>query len=147
MLNRLLSYLPRFFQTFAIKIRSKSTAEMLNNWRKEKGSRLKFMMIDFGDAKAGLGVSPFQTLEFFRFFSYLFENGKATDVILRPKITTTDESLRRFSPKYRNCYFEGEKKLKYFTKYSKHNCLDECWSDLSFDVYGCVRFYLIRKVY
>ena len=93
-----------------------------------------------------LGSFTISSARIFPLDTHVFlEVNKATDVILRPKITTTDESLRRFNPTDRNCYFEDEKKLKYFTKYSKNNCLDECWSDLSFDICGCVHYYLIRK--
>ena len=78
------------------------------------------------------------------FFSV--ERGKTFDFVLQPKITTTDESLRRFSPKERNCYFEDERKLKYFLKYTKNKCEEECWSDLSFEICGCVEFYGIREL-
>lgn len=69
-----------------------------------------------------------------------------SEFILRPKIISSDESLRRFSPKQRNCLFTDERKLKYFSKYTKQNCLDECLSDLIFEMCECVDFASIRKL-
>ena len=71
---------------------------------------------------------------------------KSAKIILRPKITTTDESLRRLRPEIRTCYFKDERKLKYFKIYTKKNCLDECHSDLTFEICECVNYHDARKL-
>ena len=65
---------------------------------------------------------------------------QATDFVLRPKITTTDESLRSYRPEDRNCFFENEKELKYFTTYTQGNCMHECYSNFTFKICQCVDF-------
>ena len=65
--------------------------------------------------------------------------------IVKPRITTTEESLRRFSSKDRNCYFDDERKLKYFEKYTRNNCEEECLSNLFLELCQCVAFYHIRE--
>ena len=52
----------------------------------------------------------------FVFFNY----DSLINLILKPKIISTDESLKRYSPGERKCFFINERKLKYYTKYTKH---------------------------
>lgn len=52
----------------------------------------------------------------------------------------------------RNCYFEGEKKLKFFKSYSLSNCMADCQARITFDLCGCAFFanmseYFYCKVY
>ena len=70
--------------------------------------------------------------------------GGFLDVLVLPQVIETDEELRSFSPSDRQCYFEGEIKLKYFKVYTKQNCMSECISDGVFKKCGCVPFYFIR---
>lgn len=44
----------------------------------------------------------------------------------------------------RNCYFEDERKLKYFNKYTKVNCAEECVTNSTLEICKCVRFYFVR---
>lgn len=60
-------------------------------------------------------------------FSYLYY-GSATEVLITPKVIETDENLRSHSPQARQCYFEGERKLKFFKIYTQRNCEFECLS-------------------
>ena len=55
-----------------------------------------------------------------------------------------DDALRSFSAQLRNCYFEGEKPLKYFKTYSKASCQHECSSNQSLKECGCVKFHMPR---
>jgi acid-sensing ion channel, other len=44
----------------------------------------------------------------------------------------------------RNCYFENERKLKFFNKYSMQNCIHECLSNASLEICNCVQYFQIR---
>ena len=55
-----------------------------------------------------------------------------------------DDALRSFSPQLRNCYFEGEKPLKYFKTYSKALCQYECDANQSLKECGCAKFSMPR---
>lgn len=59
---------------------------------------------------------------------HLFEEEKDLTVWITPEITQTDDDLRSFSPDHRKCFFDDERKLKYFKKYTQRNCEMECLS-------------------
>ncbi|KAL7013163.1 hypothetical protein ACKWTF_015225 [Chironomus riparius] len=67
-----------------------------------------------------------------------FDYGTTVDVRIRTKITKTDEMLRDLDPAERECYFEGEKSLKYFKKYSQKNCELECLTNITKKTCRCV---------
>jgi amiloride-sensitive sodium channel len=50
----------------------------------------------------------------------------------------------RFSPDVRKCYFEDEKKLRFYKTYSKALCDYECLANETFRVCGCVKFSMPR---
>ncbi|CAG9810970.1 unnamed protein product [Chironomus riparius] len=60
------------------------------------------------------------------------------------EVKLIDESLKELSPKQRGCYYEGEKQLKFFKTYSKVNCDYECFTNFTYDDYGCVPFMFPR---
>lgn len=53
----------------------------------------------------------------------------------------TDDALRAFPPAIRKCYFEGERKLKFFKTYTKVLCELELYSNMTLQVCGCVIYY------
>jgi amiloride-sensitive sodium channel len=69
----------------------------------------------------------------------------AKEIFLSAKYFTADESLKRYSADQRRCFFEGEKRLKLFTFYTKAQCEFECLTNFTLKSCGCVRleiFYL-----
>lgn len=93
-------------------------------------------------------------------------NSVFTRILMNPKIMTTDDALRKYSPKMlfkiilstqfkrlnltifrRNCYFSDEGSLKYFTKYSLTSCLQECRSKIILESCGCIPITSIRKFF
>lgn len=64
---------------------------------------------------------------------------------LRAKATKADSSLRVYSPSTRLCYFDDEKKLRYFKTYTKHQCYLECLAEDVIGKCGCVAFYMPRN--
>jgi len=67
-----------------------------------------------------------------------FDFGSTVDVIVSPEIIRTDKYLKKMRPSERDCYFEGEKSLKYFKKYSQKNCDIECRTNVTKKICGCV---------
>jgi acid-sensing ion channel, other len=51
-----------------------------------------------------------------------------TKVGVQPKVTSTSDSLRAYTPKQRQCFFDDEKQLKFFKTYSQSKCFDECFA-------------------
>lgn len=81
--------------------------------------------------------------EFHKFVPITY--GSRSAVLITAKSHRTDEALRKFSAKSRNCYFEGEKKLKFFKTYSKPHCQLECFTNFTLDACGCVLFWMPRN--
>jgi len=75
---------------------------------------------------------------------YQIEYGKFVDVIITPKVMNSDEDLRQFSVEERNCYYDGEKELRYFKKYTINNCEIECMTNYTREECSCVPFHLPR---
>ena len=76
-----------------------------------------------------------------------FHFGFDFDVLITPEIIKTDKDLKHIDPEKRGCYFEGEKKLKFFKVYTKRNCEFECIGDYLFqkaDV-NCSQFFMVRN--
>lgn len=63
---------------------------------------------------------------------------------VRAKSIRTDDSVRNVALNQRNCYFEGERKLKFFKFYSRPHCILECKANITFRKCGCVKFHMPR---
>lgn len=66
------------------------------------------------------------------------------ECVIATELTRVD--LELWPPEQRQCFFEGEKKLKFFKIYTKVNCEHECLSELTLNSCNCVPFYMIRKI-
>ncbi|CAO1407576.1 unnamed protein product [Diamesa tonsa] len=70
--------------------------------------------------------------------------GELAELLIKPKMTITEEDLRDYSLERRNCFFDGEKQLRFFRQYTKYNCEQECLSNYTQKSCGCVKFSVIR---
>ncbi|XP_055840557.1 pickpocket protein 28-like [Episyrphus balteatus] len=57
---------------------------------------------------------------------------------------TTSERLRHYTPERRQCYYQYERNLRYFTKYTQANCELECLANQTLAECGCVHFSMPR---
>jgi hypothetical protein len=90
--------------------------------------------------------SPYELPDGFNEFQYCqFDFGKTLDVLITPQVTFTDKSLISVAPSKRNCYFDGERELKFYRIYTKHNCEMECLADHLFQLVNCTPYYLARE--
>lgn len=60
-----------------------------------------------------------------------FSGGKQLEILIKPAVIKSDESLKALEPSDRSCYFEGERELRFFKVYTKRNCAIECFSNYS----------------
>ncbi|XP_022181305.1 pickpocket protein 28-like isoform X1 [Myzus persicae] len=65
-------------------------------------------------------------------------------ISIKPYVVTTAEELIPWDPQIRHCYFQNERKLKFFKVYTKNNCILECRSFNILAQCGCVPFYYLR---
>lgn len=89
---------------------------------------------------------PFELPNAFDSSNYVaFDYQKVLTILITPEVVFTDSSLQSVEPKKRNCYFDGEKDLKYFKTYSKNNCEMECFSDFAQQNCNCTTLNLVRN--
>lgn len=74
---------------------------------------------------------------------YRFPLEKSATLIIRPSLIATDE-LKGYDVETRQCYFEGERKLKFFKKYTRSNCQLECLAEYTQQHCGCIHFSMPR---
>lgn len=65
-------------------------------------------------------------------------------VVLTANSYTTVKSLRKFSPTTRGCFFQNERKLKFFASYTKNHCDFECVTNYTLATCGCVQYSMPR---
>ncbi|XP_045451415.1 pickpocket protein 28-like [Melitaea cinxia] len=61
-------------------------------------------------------------------------------VAAKPKMMTTSDGLKPYSPVRRQCYFSNERYLKFFKVYTQANCESECLTNFTYTKCGCVHF-------
>ncbi|XP_031622961.1 pickpocket protein 28-like [Contarinia nasturtii] len=74
------------------------------------------------------------------------EVGKKVIVSITPNVIVTSKYLRTYSSQTRRCFFESERKLKFFNIYTKSNCEHECLANYTITECGCVIFSMPRKI-
>ncbi|KAF2903802.1 hypothetical protein ILUMI_02379 [Ignelater luminosus] len=61
---------------------------------------------------------------------------------VKPNMISASNDLKQYDPEERQCYFIGEKKLKFFKMYTQQNCLLECVTNFTEYICECVGFYM-----
>ena len=77
-----------------------------------------------------------------RFSKQFYRVGMKREVSfsVKPHVVRTSKNLHNYKPEIRKCYFENEKKLKFFKTYSQSNCELECLTNYTLNLCNCVRF-------
>lgn len=79
-----------------------------------------------------------------------------TLIAITPRGISTSEDLRNYKPKKRQCFFPGEKQLRFFKSYTQANCKLEClsggwdrWTAKSlfsiYDSFECFQAYVLKR--
>ncbi|XP_044758991.1 uncharacterized protein LOC123316815 [Coccinella septempunctata] len=69
---------------------------------------------------------------------------RLTTVAVNPTFIRTTPTTQGYDAHRRFCYFENERKLKYFKSYSQSSCNMECWTNHTINYCGCTHFYMPR---
>ncbi|KOB71642.1 putative amiloride-sensitive sodium channel, partial [Operophtera brumata] len=75
-------------------------------------------------------------------YHYSAVNGEVTTLAVSLHAQSTSDSLARYSPDVRQCYFQSDRYLRYFKNYTTKNCKAECLSNYTQEHCGCVGFYM-----
>lgn len=73
-----------------------------------------------------------------QFYSIPFQ--KQTTFSIRPNMIYSSKDVEDYDPVSRQCFFNYEKKLKFFKTYSKSSCELECLAEQVLSSCGCVKF-------
>lgn len=68
-----------------------------------------------------------------------------TMIMIRPKMIVTSDGLRTYRSDQRQCYFLGERRLRFFRFYGKRSCEDECIANYTKNECDCVKFSMPSK--
>ncbi|XP_055840672.1 pickpocket protein 28-like [Episyrphus balteatus] len=68
-------------------------------------------------------------------------------ITINPQIVSTSDGLEDYDPERRQCYYQNERYLRYFTVYTKVNCELECLANQTLAKCGCVKFAMPSKLY
>ncbi|GLG96277.1 Sodium channel protein Nach [Gryllus bimaculatus] len=77
--------------------------------------------------------------------SFLVPLDSVMRITVTPSEILADASMReRYSVEQRQCYFPGERPLRFFLQYTQSNCRLECLANFTLSQCGCVPFYMPR---
>ncbi|KAJ8916851.1 hypothetical protein NQ315_005858 [Exocentrus adspersus] len=63
-------------------------------------------------------------------------------VAISPTEIITSDDVKEYSVSKRKCFFQSEKRLKFFKYYTQYNCKLECLTNITLKICGCVAFYM-----
>jgi len=77
-------------------------------------------------------------------FSIAGSKNQDKTILLTAESSKASESLRHYTPEQRQCFFQGERPLKFFKSYTKTNCELECFTNSTLKKCDCVKFSMPR---
>ncbi|KAG8035520.1 hypothetical protein G9C98_006966 [Cotesia typhae] len=75
-------------------------------------------------------------------FGFAISPGEETRIVITPRINTASLSILGIPSKKRKCFFNTERKLKYYRTYTQRNCLLECEANFTQQICNCVQYYM-----
>lgn len=76
--------------------------------------------------------------------SVLVSHNQAATISIIPDMIKTEKSLKSYHPNKRQCFFDNERFLKFYTVYTQNNCELECIANVTLKKCGCVKFNMPR---
>lgn len=81
-----------------------------------------------------------------KFHDYIYSSmGTQFLISMTAKHFLTDSTLQKYKPEIRGCFYENERKLKFFKSYTKAHCDIECLTNHTLRACGCVKFSMPRS--
>lgn len=62
-----------------------------------------------------------------------------------PNLIATSPALRDYDPHVRQCFFDSERKLRFYRQYTQLNCESECLANYTLDKCACAHFAMPSK--
>lgn len=77
--------------------------------------------------------------------THIVQDNSVVLIKVFPEVIEHSKALESLPPSRRGCYIKGEKQLRFYQVYNKHNCELECKANISIRDCGCVPFFLPSK--
>ncbi|XP_055321187.1 pickpocket protein 28-like isoform X2 [Sitodiplosis mosellana] len=71
---------------------------------------------------------------------YHVSPGRTMLFTISPNLILTSPDVRKYSPQVRGCFFDSERRLRFYKMYTQRNCEMECLSNFTLAQCGCVEF-------
>lgn len=106
-------------------------------------------MIDSFCSRTGIGFklmvhAPYE-FPVIRHRYYEISNDGSTDIFIKPKVILPTADLDTYGLSERKCFFQSERKLKFFKIYTQSNCRTECGWNHTLDKCGCATVGMPRE--
>lgn len=88
--------------------------------------------------------APGQTIKATR-HTFRVPLSEMAEISIKARLITTSEGLRSYKPFQRKCFYQSERKLRFFKYYSQYNCEAECLANFTHIECGCVKFSMTSK--
>lgn len=72
--------------------------------------------------------------------SFLIPFSQSVKISITPTLITTADGLRKYKPSQRKCYFNSDRRLRFFRFYTEENCKFECLANYTVQECECVKF-------
>ncbi|XP_059487052.1 pickpocket protein 28-like [Neocloeon triangulifer] len=76
--------------------------------------------------------------------SFGFSIRPATEnyITVQPQVRRSTKPVAKIPLRKRHCYFAFERRLRFYRTYTKHNCIQECESNFTLSICGCVLYFM-----
>ncbi|XP_055527738.1 pickpocket protein 28-like [Wyeomyia smithii] len=71
---------------------------------------------------------------------YRLPHGSVLSLSIKPELTLISKALKKHHYQRRQCYFNGERMLRYFQIYNQNNCILECIANRTLMLCDCIAF-------
>lgn len=75
-------------------------------------------------------------------YYYAALDGQVSSLAISFNVLGTSDTLEKYAPETRQCYFPEDRPLRYFKIYTAKNCRAECLSNYTFQQCACVGYYM-----
>ncbi|XP_054289370.1 pickpocket protein 28-like [Macrosteles quadrilineatus] len=98
-----------------------------------------------GDKSFSVIIHPPDQMADWHQQTHIVQDNSVVLIKVFPEVIEHSKALESLSPSRRGCYINGEKQLRFYQVYNKHNCELECKANISIRDCGCVPYFLPRE--
>lgn len=90
--------------------------------------------------------TPGENMEFYNNY-FQVPLSQNAQIPIEPQLIVTSNALRSYNPNHRKCFYNTERRLRFFKVYTKRNCEMECLASFIEMKCGCVQSEMPRMTF